>query len=196
MFRTYKYRIYPNASQVELINKTFGCTRFVYNNVLAYRKELYDSEKKSLSKVDCNNYCNRVLKNDNEWLREVDKFALTNAIYNMDNAYNKFFKEKTGFPKFKSKHDSNQSYTTNYTNNNIEVDFDNNKIKLPKLKYVKAKLHCKFDGNIKNATISKLPSGKYYVSILVETECVKYPVSDNKIGIDKNILKEGLRIMA
>ena len=92
MLKTYKYRIYPNALQVELINKTFGCTRFVYNNVLAYRKGLYDKEKKSLSKVDCNNYCNRVLKNDNEWLREVDKFALTNAIYNMDNAYNKFFK--------------------------------------------------------------------------------------------------------
>ena len=187
MLKTYKYRIYPNASQVELINKTFGCTRFVYNNVLAYRKELYANEKKSLSKVDCNNYCNRVLKNDNEWLREVDKFALTNAIYNMDNAYNKFFKEKTGFPKFKSKHDSNQSYTTNYTNGNIEVDFDNNKIKLPKLKYVKAKLHRKFEGKIKNVTISRLPSGKYYVSILVETECVKYPVSDKKIGIDLGI---------
>ena len=187
MLKTYKYRIYPNVSQVELINKTFGCTRFVYNNVLAYRKELYAKERKNLSKVDCNNYCNRVLKNDNEWLREVDKFALTNAIYNMDNAYNKFFKEKTGFPKFKSKHDSNQSYTTNYTNNNIEVDFDNNKIKLPKLKYVKAKLHRKFDGKIKNATISRLPSGKYYVSILVETECVKNPVSDKKIGIDLGI---------
>lgn len=187
MLKTYKYRIYPNESQVELINKTFGCTRFVYNNVLAYRKELYTKEKKSLSKVDCNNYCNRVLKNDNEWLKEVDKFALTNAIYNMDNAYNKFFKEKTGFPKFKSKHNNHQSYTTNYTNGNIEVDFDNNKIKLPKLKYVKVKLHRKFNGKIKNATISKLPSGKYYISILVDTECVKYPVSNNKIGIDLGI---------
>ena len=187
MLKTYKYRIYPNESQIVLINKTFGCTRFVYNKVLAYRKELYDKEKRSLSKIECNNYCNQVLKNENDWLREVDKFALTNAIYNMDNAYNKFFKEKSGFPKFKSKHNNHQSYTTNYTNGNIEVNFDINKIKLPKLKYVKAKLHRKFNGKIKNTTISQLPSGKYYVSILVETGVVKYPITNKKIGLDLGI---------
>ena len=84
------------------------------------------------------------------WLKEVDKFALTNAIYNMDSAYQKFFKEHAGYPKFKSKHNRHKSYTTNFTNGNISVDFDREKIKLPKLKYIKAKIHRKFVGQIKS----------------------------------------------
>ena len=81
MIKAYKYRIYPNSEQRMQIAKTFGCCRFVYNQTLAYRKEVYEKEKKSVSKTDCNNYCNRQLKKDYEWLKEVDKFALTNAIY-------------------------------------------------------------------------------------------------------------------
>ncbi len=188
MLKTYKYRIYPNNLQKEQINKTFGSVRFVYNSVLAYKKEVYEKEHKSLTKIDLNNYCNRVLKNEYEWLREVDKFALTNSIYNMDNAFNNFYKEQSGYPKFKSKRDNNKSYTTNYTNGNIVVDFDENKIKLPKLKYVKGKLHRRFNGVIKNATITQVPSGKYYVSILVETkeEDLK-PILKKEIGIDLGI---------
>ena len=113
MLKAYKYRIYPNSEQRIQIAKTFGCCRFVYNQTLAYRKEVYEKEKKSVSKTDCNNYCNRELKKDYEWLKEIDKFALTNAIYNMDAAYQKFFKEHAGYPKFKSKHDNHKSYTTN-----------------------------------------------------------------------------------
>ena len=123
MLKAYKYRIYPNNEQKIQIAKTFGCCRFVYNQTLAYRKEVYEKEKKSVSKTDCNNYCNRQLKKEYEWLKEVDKFALTNAIYNMDAAYQKFFKEHAGYPKFKSKHDNHKSYTTNFTNGNITVDF-------------------------------------------------------------------------
>ena len=134
MLKAYKYRIYPNSEQRTQIAKTFGCCRFVYNHTLVYRKEIYEKEKKSVSKTDCNNYCNRELKKDYEWLKEVDKFALTNAIYNMDSAYQKFFREHAGYPKFKRKHDSHKSYTTNYTNGNIAVDFENGKVKLPKLK--------------------------------------------------------------
>lgn len=169
MLKAYKYRIYPNNEQKTQIEKTFGCCRFVYNQTLAYRKESYEQDKKSVSKTDCNNYCNRELKNTYEWLKEVDKFALTNAIYNMDSAYQKFFKEHAGYPKFKSKHNSHKSYTTNFTNGNIAVDFEDGKIKLPKLKKVKAKLHREFTGQIKSAAVSQVPSGKYYVSILVET---------------------------
>ncbi len=188
MLRAYKYRIYPNDIQKEQINKTFGCVRFVYNKVLYYRKETYEKDNKSLSKIGCNNYCNHVLKSKYVWLKEVDKFALTNSIYNMDNAYNKFFKENAGYPKFKSKHNNHKSYTTNYTNGNIDVDFDNNKIKLPKLKYIKAKVHRKFKGIIKSATISQVPSGKYYVSLLVDTGDIKRKsISDKKIGIDLGI---------
>ena len=131
MLIAYKYRIYPTKQQKEQIQKTFGCCRFVYNQTLAYRKDKYDSFKESMNKTSCNNYCNQVLKKEYEWLKEVDKFALTNAIYNMDSAYQKFYKERTGYPKFKSKRDNKKSYTTNFTNGNIEVL--NNKIKLPKL---------------------------------------------------------------
>ena len=170
MLKAYKYRIYPNSEQRIQIAKTFGCCRFVYNQTLAYRKEIYEKEKKSISKTDCNNYCNRELKKDYEWLKEIDKFALTNAIYNMDSAYQKFFKEHAGYPKFKSKHDNHKSYTTNFTNGNIAVDFETGKIKLPKLKAVKARLYREYSGQIKSATVSQVSSGKYYVSILVETE--------------------------
>ena len=181
MLKAYKYRIYPNNEQKIQIAKTFGCCRFVYNQTLAYRKEVYEKEKKSVSKTDCNNYCNRQLKKEYEWLKEVDKFALTNAIYNMDAAYQKFFKEHAGYPKFKSKHDNHKSYTTNFTNGNIAVDFEGNRVKLPKIKNVKAKLHRNFSGQIKSATISQIPSGKYYVSILVETEHVELPHVNPKI---------------
>ena len=169
------------------IAKTFGCCRFVYNQTLAYRKEIYEKEKKSVSKTDCNNYCNRELKKDYEWLKEVDKFALTNAIYNMDSAYQKFFREHAGYPKFKSKHNYYKSYTTNYTNGNITVNYENGKIRLPKLKGVKAKLHREFSGQIKSATVSQVSSGKYYVSILVETVHKELVHTNDSIGIDLGI---------
>ena len=203
MLKAYKYRIYPNKEQEEQIEKTFGCSRFVYNQTLSYRKEMYEKEKISVSKIDCNNYCNRELKKEYEWLKEVDKFALTNAIYNMDTAYQKFFKEGGGYPKFKSKHNNYKSYTTNYTNGNIEVDYENGKIKLPKLKKVKIKLHRKFTGKIKSVTVSQEASGKYYVSILVETEHQELAHTNKEIGIDlgikdlciKKIIRSLLKIM-
>ena len=187
MLKAYKYRIYPDNEQKVQIAKTFGCCRFVYNQTLAYRKETYEKENKSVSKTDCNNYCNRELKKTYEWLKEVDKFALTNAVYNMDFAYQKFFKEHAGYPKFKSKHGSHKSYTTNITNGNIAVDYGNGKVKLPKLKEVRAKLHRKFSGQIKSATVSQVPSGKYYVSILVETEHEELAHTKKNIGLDLGI---------
>ena len=187
MLKAYKYRIYPDNVQKVQIAKTFGCCRFVYNQTLAYRKERYEKEKRYVSKTDCNNYCNRELKKEYEWLRDVDKFALTNAIYNMDSAYQKFFKEHRGYPKFKSKHDNHKSYTTNFTNGNIAVDFEKGKVKLPKLKEVKAKLHRDFSGQIKSVTVSQVPSGKYYVSILVETEHGELPHTKKEIGLDLGI---------
>ena len=187
MLKGYKYRIYPNKNQEEQIQKTFGCCRFVYNQTLAYRKEKYEKDKESLSRIDCNNWKNRFLKQEHQWLKEVDKFALDNAIINMDLAYQKFFKEHTGYPKFKSKHNNYKSYKTNFTNNNIEVSFDNNKIKLPRLKWVKAKVHREFVGQIKSATISQVPSGKYFVSVLVETEHIPMESTSCMVGIDLGI---------
>ena len=187
MERGYKYRIYPNKAQRELIAKTFGCCRFVYNHALDRRKTLYENEGVSLSRTDCNNWCNKELKAQYEWLREVDKFALTNSIYDMDNAYKKFFKEHAGYPKFKSKHNSRQSYTTNFTNDNIAVDFDGNTIKLPKLGRLKAKVHRIFDGIIKNATVSCTPSGKYFVSICVDSVISEFHPAPGIVGLDLGI---------
>ena len=187
MLKAYKYRIYPSKEQKAQIAKTFGCCRFVYNQTLAYRKDAYEKEKKSVSKTDCNNYCNRELKKEYGWLKDVDKFALTNAVYNMDAAYQKFFREHTGYPKFKCKHDNHKSYTTNFTNGNIAVDFVHGKIKLPKLKEVKAKVHREFVGQIKSAAVSQVPSGKYYVSVLVETNHSEMVHTDKNIGMDLGI---------
>ena len=187
MLKTYKYRIDPNKQQEELIQKTFGCCRFVYNQTLAYRKDKYETNKASINKVACNNYVNQVLKKEYEWLNEVDKFALTNSVYNMDTAYQKFFKKHAGFPKYKSKKNHHKSYKTNFVNNNIEVSFDDNKIKLPKLKWIKAKVHREFTGKIKSATISQVLSGKYYVSVLVETEHIPMESTGCAIGIDLGI---------
>ena len=190
MLKSYKYRIYPNKKQEKQIQKTFGCCRFVYNQTLAHRKELYEKEKKSMSKFDCNNYKNQVLKKEYEWLKEVDKFALENAVYNMDSAYQNFFEKHSGYPKFKSKKDNKKSYKTNCTYTGkptIEVYFENNKIKLPKLKWVKAKISRDFEGKIKSAIISQVPSGKYFVSILVETEHTPMESTGNMIGIDLGV---------
>ena len=188
MLKTNKYRLYPNICQEMLINKTFGSVRFVYNKMLKFKQDLYNQTLMSYSKIDVNNWCNKVLKDEYSWLKEVDKFALTNTIYNLDNAYNKFFNEHSGYPKYKSKKSNYNSYTTNYTNNNIVVDYNNNKIKLPKLGIVKAKVHRNLDGKIKNATISRTPSGKYFVSVTYE--CNKneaLPITNKKIGIDLGI---------
>ena len=176
---TYKFRIYPNKEQVIQLSKTFGCTRYVYNYYLEKSK---DNNYKN--KTVNNNDCNRILKKENVWLKSVDKFAITNSIYNLDNAFKHFFNHGYGYPKFKSKSNI-QSYQTNYTNNNIEV-LDNS-IKLPKLGKVKAKLHRCLVGRIINATIKKYSSGCYYVSILVEREIEDKSIASEIIGIDMGL---------
>lgn len=188
MLKSYKFRLYPNKEQESLIQKTFGCVRFVYNQCLAYKIDKYKTEEVSLSKIDVNNYKNHTLKAEYEWLKEVDKFALDNAVINLDSAYQKFFRVHKGFPKFKSKKDNHKSYKTNITGSNIEVDFDNRKIKLPKLKWIKIRGAKRFEGKIKSATISQTPSGKYYCSVLVEQEDYKsLAETGNNVGIDLGI---------
>lgn len=199
MEKSFKYRIYPNDEQKVLLAKTFGSVRYVYNKFLYERIKLYEDEKKSMSYIDNNNFINRVMKKDKEteWLKEVDKFSLTNSLRHLDSAYKNFFREikkgntKQGFPKFKSKNSHKYAYTTNFTNNNIEVSFENNKIKLPKLKWIKAAVHRKLpDCKIFNATISQSPSGKYHVSICFDTQDdteLYLPISQNEVGIDVGI---------
>lgn len=147
-----------------------------------------------MSKIDYNNHCNQILKKDENyyWLKEVDKFALTNAVYNLDFAYQNFFRkvkngEASGFPKFKSKHNNNKSYKTDFTNNNIEINYENNNVKLPKLKWVNCRIHRNLNGKIKSATISQVPSGKYFISILVEEEIIQLPKNNQIIAFDLGI---------
>lgn len=185
MEKAYKYRIYPNEKQKEIIAKTFGCCRFVYNKYLAQRIELYQTNKESLSYVKCAKAMSE-LKDELEWLTEVDSTALQSSLKDLDNAYKKFFKEHAGYPKFKSKKDNRRSYKSKCSNGNIE--YLNKHIKLPKLGLVKTKNKLKPQGRIVNATVSQEPSGKYYVSLCcVDVDIQPLPITNNAVGIDLGI---------
>ena len=188
MFKAYKYRIYPNKDQEELIQKTFGCCRFVYNYMLNYKQENYKNGVK-VSKTDCNNYVNRVLKKEYEWLKEVDKYALTNSVFHMNTAYLNFFKEGRGYPKYKSKKDNHKSYKTNNSvnKNSHTVRVEGDKLRVPKVGLLKMAYSRGIIGRISSVTISQDPSGKYYASILFETEYEYLPKSNNSVGIDLGI---------
>lgn len=186
MLKAYKYRIYPNKEQINYLQKTFGCTRFIYNQMLADRIKSYE-ENKELDIKAIKYPTPAQYKKEYEWLKEVDSLALANAQMNLDKAYKNFFRDKSvGFPKFKSKKNNHKSYTTN--NQNGTVFIKNNRIKIPKLKsMIKIKQHREFVGLIKSCTISQNPSGKYFISILVDTENIQLPKLDTKIGIDLGI---------
>lgn len=183
MLKAYKYRICPTEEQKVYLNKTFGCVRFIYNQMLGDRIRSYQENKdkdiKAIKYPTPAQY-----KKKYEWLKEVDSLALANAQMNLDKAYKNFFRDKSvGFPKFKSKKTNRFSYTTNNQNGTIRIE--GNYIKIPKLKSkIKIVLHRQFKGLIKSATISKTPSNQYYISILVDTENIQLPKNDNKIGID------------
>ena len=185
MEKAYKFRIYPNKQQEELINKTFGCCRFVYNRYLAKRIELYENNQETYSYKQCS-YDLTNLKKELIWLKEPDKFSLQNSLKDLEAAYKKFFKEKIGFPKFKSKKTNRFSYRTNFTNGNIE--HCEKHIKLPKLGMVKIRDKQIPQGRILNATISKEPSGKYYVSLCcTDVEIANLENVNNNIGLDLGI---------
>ena len=150
MEKAFKYRIYPNKNQRILIAKTFGCCRFVYNTYLAKRIELYESSKEAYSYVQCANDMKK-LKSEKKWLKEVDSTALQSSLRDLDSAYQKFFKEHSGFPKFKSKKTHRYSYKSKCTNNNIQ--FLGKHIKLPKVGLVKTKNKLIPQGRILSATV-------------------------------------------
>ena len=186
MLKAYKYRIYPNEEQINYLQKIFGCTRFIYNQMLADRIKSYE-ENKDLD-IKITKYPTPAqYKKEYEWLKEVDSLALANAQMNLDKAYKNFFRDKSvGFPKFKSKKNNHKSYTTN--NQNGTVYIENDRIKIPKLKsMINIKQHREFVGLIKSCTISQHPSGKYFISILVDTENYQLPKLDTKVGIDLGI---------
>jgi putative transposase len=190
MNKAYKYRLYPSDEQAVLINRTFGCVRFVYNQMLANRKAIYEQYKDDKEALKRQKYSMPAdYKKEFAWLKEVDSLALTNTQLNLNTAYTNFFRDKSvGFPKFKSKHKDKKSYTTNNQGGTIRL-IDDKTIRLPKLKDVQIKLHRKLPQNsaIKSATISQTPTGKYYISILVEFEADITPITpqpETTIGLD------------
>ena len=183
MLKAYKFRLYPNEEQKIYLAKTFGCSRFIYNQMLADRIKSYE-ENKDLDIKQMKYPTPAQYKKEFEWLKEVDSLALANEQLNLDKAYKNFFRDKSvGFPKFKSKKTNRFSYTTN--NQKGTVFIENGYIKVPKLKsMIKIKQHRNFEGIIKSCTISKTPSNRYYISILVETENFILPKVDKKVGVD------------
>ena len=195
MFKAYKFRLYPNNKQLELINKTFGSSRYVYNYYLDKMKNngyvpAYTNIKDYTS----------TLKYDAVFLQEIDSIVIRKSLFNLDDAYKKLFNKTGGYPKFKSKYNRNSYNTTAVYNKykdkeycNIELDLTNRQIKLPKLKWVKIRGYRNtnnINGKIKNATISREPNGKYYVSILYEMYD-KVPIIKPRtiVGIDLGIKK-------
>ena len=194
-YKAYKLRIYPTDSQRELIEKTFGCTRYIYNNFLAERKNKYEESK---TKVHVYEQLKELtdLKREKEWLREIDSCALQACVYNLDDAFQKFFKGN-GYPRFRAKgvHESFRTNNTLSTYKNkkyetIRIDFNKRIITLPKLKEVKFRGYRttkEIIGKIKSATISK-DANKYFVSILVEVPFIKYSINPSSIvGLDLGI---------
>lgn len=186
MFQAYKYRLYPNTAQRELLGKHFGCVRFIYNWGLCKKTEAYQKTGKTLSRFDLNKQLTS-LKQAPEtiWLKEVNAQSLQSALIHLESAYTKFFREKRGFPKFKSKHRSRASFECPQS---VKVDFATGTIQLPKLGYIRAEYSRTFEGAIKTVTVSMTPTGKYYASVLVDTG-IPAPtcppiIAETAIGID------------
>ena len=184
--RAYKCRIYPNDEQCILLAKTFGCVRYVYNYFLNFKKEVYEKTKGSVSYSETARLLVK-LKEQELFLKEIDSIALQQSLRHLDTAYKNFFKNNADFPKFKKKRYA-QSYSTVVVNNNIRLE--GGYIKLPKLGFVKIKLHRSVpqDWTLKNVTVSRSATGKFYVSLLFEFEhsVIQSPVDENTnaIGLD------------
>lgn len=185
ILKAYKYRIYPNKSQKELLEKHFGCVRFIYNWGLDKKIKYYTTHKKNLSTVQITNEIVS-LKKEFEWLIEVNSQSLQNELRHLDVAFVNFFRNKKGFPKFKSKKDNHDSFS-------IPQHYKlEKKLFIPKFKEgIKIKIDRKFSGDMKTLTISKNPSGQFFASILVETLNNLIPKKKIKektsIGIDLGI---------
>jgi len=189
--KSYKYRIYPNKEQEELMQKTFGCSRFVYNYYLAKRIEIYKQDKSSMNYYACSKDLKK-LKSEFGWLREVDSISIQSSLKSLENSYQNFFRRvksgdsKVGFPKFKSKKNNHKSYKTKMSSNNIRVL--NKYIRLPKLGLVKCKVSKQIEGRILNVTISQNPSGKYFASVCcTDVEIPKLELTGAIVGIDLGI---------
>ncbi|MGE7635297.1 IS200/IS605 family element RNA-guided endonuclease TnpB [Bacillus paramycoides] len=181
--KAYKFRIYPNKKQEILIAKTIGCSRFVFNHFLALWNDTYKEAGKGLTYPSCSAKLTQLKKQqDTIWLKEVDSIALQSTLKSLADAFSRFFKKQNDMPRFKSKKNTVQSYTTKQPNGNIGIV--GNTIKLPKLGLIRFTKSREVEGRILHATIRRNPSGKYFVSILVETNVQEMPKTQSTCGID------------
>lgn len=175
MNKAYRFRIYPDEKQKEMLAKTFGCCRFLYNIMLADKIKEYEVTRKMLKNTPAQ------YKKQFPWLKEVDSLALANVQLHLERAYKNFFRDpKVGFPNFKSKHRSENSYTTNVVNGNVRLE--GGKLKLPKLTALKVIQHREIPKGyiLKSVTVSREPSEKYYASLLYE-----YAASENQVAVQR-----------
>ena len=201
MVKGFRYRVYPNKEQEKQINQMLGNARFVYNWALDRRIKEYQAEKKNVSAFTLMTELTQLKKHpEYDWLKLSVAQSLQQSIVNMDKAFTRFFKQKKGFPKFKSKHKG--THRVGFPQN-TKVDFENNKVSVNKIGWLKTKISRTFDGKIKTATIEKTPTGKIFISITVEMPDVKVkqkPISKtNAVGIDTGIktfatLSDGIEI--
>ena len=185
----YRYRAYPDKAQAALLQKTFGCARFVWNRMLADVKAFSGKEQKMLYPTPAQ------YKEDNEWLREVDSLALANAQLQLKEAFRRFFRDrKTGYPRFKSKRHDKKSYTTNLVNGNIRIT--DKAVRLPKIGELRIRKHrtAPEDWKLKSATVTQEASGKYYVSVLYEYESQASVQNDTGKAVGLDFAMDGLYV--
>lgn len=176
----YKFRLYPNKEQQTYFQKCFGCCRFLWNNMLADKIAYYEEFQESLDTQP------PAYKSEYPFLKEVDSLALTSEYRDLNTAFKNFFRDtKVGYPKFKKKRDNHKSYTT--YNQKGSVAIVGKYVKLPKIGYVKMRQSQPVLGSIKNATISQVPSGKYYISFNIEIWVQELPKTEKEIGLDLGI---------
>jgi len=184
MLKAYKYRIFPSTEQQEKLSQQFGCVRHVYNFGLDMKIKEYETTKKTLSCFDLTKKLTE-LKKEKDWLREADSQVLQMSLRNLDNAFTAFFRKQNRFPKFKSKHNSNQSCT--YPQR-VKIDFDKSEMYLPKIGMVPMPKDRKYDGKTKSVTVSRTATNKYFASVLVD-DGLEMPVKEKitesgTVGVD------------
>lgn len=180
---TYKFRLNPTPDQEVLLNKHFGSVRWVYNFFLNQRKEEYLNNKKSLNYYDQSAQLTKLKKlEETSWLKEVNSQTLQFTLNSLENAYQNFFAKRSKFPRFKSKKSRNSFTVPQFTR------IKGNRLIIPKFgNGIQMIMERKVKGEIKKATLSKTPTGKYFVSILTEMEYTPAPTTGKKVGIDLGI---------
>jgi len=199
MLRAIKIRLYPNRTQEQTLNKVLGCYRFVYNQMLALKQNAYKADKTNLKVTDLSKWFHGILLKDEQytWLKEQNTKVMKQAIRQMDDAYQKFFKQHNGFPKFKSKKDKQSAlfpYEAISKRNTFETRHISLTTPLKNIKFRCSDLYFsrlqKYNRNIRSATLSKTKSGNFFLSILIEMEDIeleKFEHTNEQVGIDLGV---------